>query len=61
MFINNNNIMMRIFESATRLVLLLLSAALVTLTFMGIVDAKDFMSIVTMVFAFYFGQKVTKK
>lgn len=49
--------MNEILQSATKIVLLAIVAALIVLTFMKIVDAKDFMSITLMVVAFYFGQK----
>jgi uncharacterized membrane protein len=51
------NNMNEIFASATKIVLLVLIGALVAGLFTKIVDAKDFMSIVLMVVAFYFGQK----
>ena len=47
-----------ILNSATKIVLLAVISALIVLTFMKIVDAKDFMSIALMVVSFYFGQKV---
>lgn len=48
---------MKIFTSATKLVLLAVTLALIAFTFLGKVDGKDFMTIALMVFAFYFGQK----
>jgi hypothetical protein len=50
--------MNEILNSATKIVLLAVISALIVLTFMKIVDAKDFMSIALMVVSFYFGQKV---
>jgi len=50
--------MNEILNSATKIVLLAVISALIILTFMKIVDAKDFMSIALMVVSFYFGQKV---
>jgi len=49
--------MNEILKSATKIVLLMIVISLIILTFMRIVDAKDFMSITLMVVAFYFGQK----
>ena len=49
--------MEEILNSATKLVLLMIVVSLIVLTFLRIVDAKDFMSITLMVVAFYFGQK----
>jgi len=50
--------MNEILNSATKIVLLAVISALIVLTFMKIVDSKDFMSIALMVVSFYFGQKV---
>jgi len=50
--------MNEILQSATKIVLLLVVVALIALTFLKIVDAKDFMSIALMIVSFYFGQKV---
>ncbi|MDD3069553.1 MAG: hypothetical protein PHR89_05130 [Bacilli bacterium] len=50
--------MNEILNSATKIVLLAVISALIVLTFMKIVDAKDFMSIALMIVSFYFGQKV---
>ncbi len=49
---------MEILQSATKIVLLLVVVALIALTFLKIVDAKDFISIALMIVSFYFGQKV---
>jgi hypothetical protein len=49
--------MKNIFSSATKIVLLAITIALIAFTFLGKVDGKDFMTIALMVFAFYFGQK----
>lgn len=49
--------MNEILNSATKIVLLLMVISLIVLTFMKIVDPKDFMSIALMVVSFYFGQK----
>ena len=44
--------------SATKVVLLSITAGLLYFTATGTIDGKDFMTIALMVFAFYFGQKV---
>ena len=49
--------MNEILQSATKIVLLLVVVALIALTFLKIVDAKDFISIALMIVSFYFGQK----
>jgi len=49
--------MNEILKSATKIVLLLMVISLIALTFIKIVDPKDFMSIALMVVSFYFGQK----
>lgn len=53
-----NKDMENILQSATKIVLLLIVVALIALTFLKIVDAKDFISIALMIVSFYFGQKV---
>lgn len=50
--------MTKLFESATKIVLLLLSIGAIVLTFMWVMDAKDFYQAWTLVLAFYFWQKV---
>lgn len=49
--------MKKIYSSATKLVLLAITMALIGFTASGTVEGKDFMTIALMVFAFYFGQK----
>lgn len=49
--------MSTIFKSASKLVFLLLAFALVVLTFMGIVEAKDFIVLVSMAFTYYFTKR----
>lgn len=49
--------MKNIYSSATKLVLLAITIALIRFTGTGVVEGKDFMTIALMVFAFYFGQK----
>ena len=46
-----------IFQSATKIVLLTLTGALIAGLFVGKIDPKDFMTIILMVVSFYFGQK----
>ena len=48
---------MNILNSATKIVLLLIILTMCILTFVKIVDAKDFMSVVSVIVAFYFWQK----
>lgn len=48
---------MSILESASKLVFVLLAASLVVLTFLKIVDAKDFITLTSMAFTFYFANK----
>ncbi len=45
---------MEIFTSATKIVLILMAIAVVVLTFMRIVDPKDFVALVVMVFMSYY-------
>ncbi len=46
--------MQKIYSSASKIVFIVITVALVGLTFQGIVDPKDFMMLASMVFAFYF-------
>lgn len=46
--------MNKIFNSASKIVFVLIAIAVVGLTIIGKVDAKDFMVLASMVFAFYF-------
>lgn len=46
-----------IFKSASKIVFILMAVAVVILTFIGIVDPKDFMMLASMAFAFYFSNK----
>jgi hypothetical protein len=48
---------MKILESASKLVFILMTIALIVLTFFGKIDAKDFMGICLMVFTYYFSNK----
>lgn len=47
----------KIFKSASRIVLILMTIALIVLTFLRIVSGDDFVKMLGMIFAFYFGQK----
>jgi hypothetical protein len=47
---------MNILGSASKLVFILMAVSVIVLTFMRIIDAKDFFSLVMMVFAYYFGK-----
>lgn len=46
-----------IFKSASKIVFILMAIAVVVLTFIGVVDPKDFMMLASMAFAFYFANK----
>ena len=46
-----------ILHSASRIVFILMAAAVVILTFIGTVDPKDFMMLAGMAFSFYFAKK----
>ena len=46
-----------IFESATKIVLLAMTGALIVGLFVGRIDPKDFMTVMIAIIAFYFGQK----
>lgn len=48
---------MRILQSASKLVFIMMTSALIGLTATGIVEAKDFVMLATGVFGFYFGKK----
>jgi len=50
----------KIWESATKVVFLGISAALIGFTAAGIVSGENFFTITATVFAFYFGQKTNK-
>lgn len=45
---------MRILQSASKIVFLMLTFALITLTFKGIVPATDFVQLAGMAFVYYF-------
>ena len=44
-------------NSASKIVFILMAVAVVALTAVGIVDAKDFMMLAAMAFSFYFANK----
>lgn len=46
--------MSKIFNSASKLVFVLMTLAVIALTFLKIVDAKDFMILAVSAFSFYF-------
>ena len=48
---------MKIFKSASKIVLLLMTSALIVLTFKGVVTGDDFIKALLVVFAFYFVQQ----
>jgi len=47
-----------VLQSATKIVLVLMSLSLIALTWFGKVDQETFKTIAIMVFSFYFGQKI---
>jgi len=49
--------MNNIFKSASKIVFLMMAIAVVALTFTGTVEAKDFITLATMAFTFYFANK----
>lgn len=49
--------MKNIFNSASKLVFVLMAAAVIGLTAFGKVDAKDFIVLSSMAFSFYFAKK----
>ena len=50
---------MHVLKSATKIVLVILTIALVPLTYLGIVESKDFVMLVSMVFMAYFKNSQT--
>ncbi|MFA5272324.1 MAG: hypothetical protein WC412_08345 [Candidatus Omnitrophota bacterium] len=52
---------MKILESASKIVFILMAIATVGLTFIRVVEAKDFMILAGMAFTFYFSNKGTEK
>ena len=46
--------MKTIFNSASKIVFVIIALAVVILTFLKIIDAKDFMMLASMVFTYYF-------
>lgn len=49
--------MEKIYTSASKIVFILMAMAVIVLTFIGIVDPKDFMMLAGMAFSFYFANK----
>lgn len=45
---------MRILNSASRIVLIIMSISVSALTFVGMIDPKDFMLLATMTFTYYY-------
>lgn len=50
---------MQILNSASKIVFILMTVGVIVMTFIGIVDAKDFIVLCSMVFAFYFTKSPT--
>jgi len=48
---------MKLLSSASKLVFLLMTVALIVLTFIGKIDPKDFIVLASMVFTYYFSNK----
>lgn len=48
---------MDILKSASKIVFVLMALAVIALTFLRIVDPKDFMMLASMAFSFYFANK----
>ena len=48
---------MKILESASKIVFLMITIAVILLTFIRIIEAKDFLGIALMVFTYYFANK----
>ena len=48
---------MEILKSASKIVFILMTLAMIGLTFMGIIEPKDFMTAALMSFTFYFANK----
>lgn len=46
--------MRTLFSSASKIVFILMTVALISLTWKGVVDAKDFTQLVSMAFVYYF-------
>jgi hypothetical protein len=51
------NFRMNILQSASKIVFIIMAVAVVVLTFMRIIDPKDFMILASMAFSFYFAHK----
>ena len=51
--------MAKIFSSASKIVFVLMAIAVTVLTFIKIIDPKDFMMLAAMAFSFYFSAKPT--
>lgn len=49
--------MSNILSSASKIVFILMAVAVVVLTYLGKVDAKDFIVLASMAFSFYFANK----
>jgi len=53
--------MENIYTSASKIVFILMAIAVIVLTFIGVVDPKDFMMLAGMAFSFYFANKGEQK
>ena len=52
---------MKLLSSASKIVFILVTLALIALTFLNKVDPKDFVAIAMMVFTYYFSNKGTSE
>ena len=50
-----------ILKSATKIVFILMAIALIVFTFIWIVEAKDFIQLINLVFAYYFIKQANEK
>ncbi len=50
---------MNLLKSASKIVFILVAIALIILTFLGIVEAKDFVMLTAMAFTYYFTKKTS--
>jgi hypothetical protein len=51
---------MQILNSASKLVFIIMALALVGLTFKGIIEGKDFVTLVSIIFTYYFTKNNTQ-
>ena len=49
--------MIKLFSSATKIVFIAVAFGFIGLTFIGLIEPKDFMVVAIMVFSFYYGKE----